>query len=103
MVATEPCQIVFKLIAILADNIGSAESPAKPSQSSDDHRRTSRLGRCGYRRVIGRELPTHLIDQIASKIMNPGDDGRIVAVSQVVADGRGCGVTGADVIGKIPC
>src|SRR5262245_65864155 len=102
MVATEPGQIVFELIAILADDIGSAEGPAKPCQSSDDHRRASRLGRCGYRRVIGRELPTHLIDQIASKLMNPGDDGRIVAVSEAVADGPGCGVTGTDVVGKIP-
>ena len=59
-------------------------------------------GGAGHRRVIRRELPAQLIDQIAPEIVGPSYDGRVVAIGQAGAIGRGRAVTGADVIGKVP-
>src|SRR5262245_43738447 len=86
VVAPEPGQIIFELVTILADDIWGAEGAAKSPEAGDERRRAGRFGRGRHSRIIGRELPAHLIDQIAPKTVDPCDDGRVVAVGQARAD-----------------
>ena len=80
----------------------SAEAAAKPRETANDNAYLSRVWRGGNRRVAWRELPPHLIDHIAPKIMGPADDSRVIAIGQAGIDGRGCAVTGAGVRRKVP-
>ena len=102
MLAPQQGHIVFELIALLVNDVRSAEVAPKPRQARYDQSRHGWLRRGGHRRVTRRELGPHLIDQIAPKIVRPGDNRRIVAIGQAGANGRRRAVTGADVVCKIP-
>src|SRR5207302_2044988 len=94
MLAPRHRHIVFELIALLVNDIRSAEVAPKPRQARYDQSRHGWLRRGGHRRVTRGELCPHLIDQIAPETVRPGDNRRIVAIGQAGANGRGRAVTG---------